>query len=389
MVAHAETKLGKYKDQYQVIRDLGELKHYLQAIDTNGIAAIDTETTGLDVFTVDLVGICLYTPNTKPAYIPVGHRSYVTKVLTKDQLTLDEVKQAFIDIDYENVSWIMHNADYDVRIMRHTMGMNFPCYWDTLIGEKMLNENQNGYSLKELHIRHCNSQDSEALSFNSLFSGVTFDNIPINTAYLYAAGDAVKTFELHEYQKAEFEKPGREDLYSVFMDIEMPIVKVVADMEDNGIAIDFDFANNLVKKYREKKQKALVNASTAIAMYQTEIENYKARNLNCKLDNPINLSSPTQLAVLFYDILGLVSPDKKSPRGTGEEILKEFAKGKEKAICEAILEVRGVEKLLGTYIEKMPQLAQRDGRVHCRFNQLGARTGRFSSNDPKSYWGVA
>ena len=108
-----------------------------------------------------------------------------------------------------------------------------------------------------------------------------------------------------------------------------------------------------------------------------------------KLSEPISLSSPAQLAILFYDILGLESPDKKAPRGTGEDILKHFAQGKEKNLCEAILGMRNVEKLLGTYIDKMPEIALEDGRVHASYNQYGAKTGRFSSQDPKLNWAIA
>ncbi len=380
MIAHAETKLGKYKDEYIILQDINEIKSYLALCEEDIYCAIDTETTGLDVFTVDLVGICLYSENNKPAYIPLNHKSRVTGIHTQGQPDYDKVKQFIAGCT--QIKWIMHNADYDVRILRHTMGLDLKCYWDTLIGAKMLDENQTTYSLKDLHIKFCNSKDSEALSFNTLFNGVTFDNIPITTAYLYAAGDALKTYELYKYQKAEFEKPGRENLYKVFLEIEMPIVDVVANMEDTGIAVDFEYSAKLIKKYNKIKVEAAHDAAIAISMYQAEIDRYRVRNPQCKLDNPINLGSPTQLAILFYDILGLKSPDKKSPRGTGEEILKHFAAGKERAICQAILEVRKVEKLLGTYIEKMPQLAQRDGRIHCRFNQLGARTGRFSSSEP-------
>ena len=380
MIAHAETKLDKYKNQYVILRTSEEIESYLETCKKDVYCAIDTETTGLDVFTVDLVGVCLYSESNKPAYIPIAHKSYITGVLSKNQAELQEVKKYLSNC--EKIKWVMHNADYDIRILRHTMGLYLTCYWDTLIGAKVLDENQDSYSLKELHIKYCNSQDSEALSFNSLFNGVTFDNIPIETAYLYAAGDGIKTLELFKYQKAEFEKKGNEDLYSVFLNVEMPIVNVVADMEDTGIAIDFEIANRLTNKYQEIREQATKKAEKVIAKYQQEIDNYNLRNTKSKLSNPISLSSPTQLAILFYDILGLTSPDKKSPRGTGEDILKEFANGKEKEICGAILELRGVEKLLNTYIEKMPELAQRDGRVHCNFNQLGAKTGRFSSNSP-------
>ncbi len=386
MVAHANSKLSKYKDEYVILTNTSDIKRYLSACEQDVYASIDTETTGLNVFTVDLVGVCLYSESNKPAYIPIGHKSHITDILVKDQAEFEDVRECLSNA--KEIKWIMHNADYDIRIFRHTMGLYLDCYWDTLIGAKVLDENLNSYSLKELHIKYCNSKDSEALSFNSLFNGVTFDKIPISTAYLYAAGDGLKTYELFKYQKAQFEQAGMERLYKVFLEVEMPIVKVVADMEDNGIAIDFEVANELSTRYNAKKEQALKNALLELKKYDKEIENYKLRNTNHKLSSPINLASPTQLAILFYDIIGLQSPDKKSPRGTGVEILQEFAKGGEKELCNAILEVRKLEKLLGTYIDKLPAVVEKDKRIHCRFNQLGAKTSRFSSNEPKVNWAV-
>ena len=90
---------------------------------------------------------------------------------------------------------------------------------------------------------------------------------------------------------------------------------------------------------------------------------------------------------LLYDILNVEPPDSKSPRGTGEAILAKI----DLPICKAILEYRGLDKLIGTYIDKLPECVNpKDGKIHCKFNQYGADTGRFSSNDPKqiiSNWG--
>ena len=171
--------------------------------------------------------------------------------------------------------------------------------------------------------------------------------------------------------------------YNVFWNIEMPLIPVVADMEDRGVCLDFDVCKNLHEKYHKIREERQKQADEAIAMYKDEIDNYKMKHPDNKLSEPISLSSPTQLAILFYDILGLESPDKKAPRGTGEDILKHFAQGKEKNLCEAILGMRNVEKLLGTYIDKMPEIALDDGRVHASYNQYGAKTGRFSSSGPR------
>ena len=91
------------------------------------------------------------------------------------------------------------------------------------------------------------------------------------------------------------------------------------------------------------------------------------------------MGSPTQIAILLYDILQIEPPDPKSPRGTGEAILQKI----DNPIAKAILDYRELSKLIGTYIDKLPDCVNpRDGRIHCSFNQYGAKTGRFSSSDP-------
>lgn len=386
MTSIANTKLAHHKDDYIIIRDKAELETYIDFAQTNGECAIDTETTGLNPLLVDIVGVCLYTPNQKACYIPINHKSFVTGVRTANQLTENEI--AHIIAKFKG-KWIMHDAKYDIRVMRHTLGIDLDCYWDTMLAACCINEEES-HRLKDLHLKYCDSKDIESLTFDKLFNGVTFDNIPINTAYLYAAGDAIKTYELYKYQQTVLNRRTLSGPYRVFTEIEMPVLKVVCDMEDRGVMLDKEVCDALHTKYHTLRQEAQKKADKAISMYADEIETYKMKNINHKLSDPISLSSPTQLAILFYDILKMESPDKKSPRGTGEDIMKEFAKGKHKDICESILEMRSLDKLIGTYIDKMPQVALEDGRVHASYNQYGAKTGRFSSSDPRriiSNWG--
>lgn len=412
IVAIANQKLAVHKDDYILIRTEQELIEYEQSIIKNGVCALDTETTGLNPLLVDLVGICLYTPRQKAAYIPLGHKSYITGAKTKDQLDKNIIIDFFRRLLKRKIKWIMHNAKYDIRVIRHCLGLDIPCYWDTMLAAYCMDEEES-HRLKDLHLKYCNSKDTESLTFDALFKGITFDYIPILTAYLYAAGDAVKTYELYDYQKTLLNRRVLSGPYNVFWNIEMPLIPVVADMEDRGVCLDFDVCKNLHEKYHKIREERQKQADEALAMYKNEIDNYRmsstysntypdgsteysnSQTSKCKkyghtkvssnaskLSDPISLSSPTQLAILFYDILGLESPDKKAPRGTGEDILKHFAQGKEKNLCEAILGMRNVEKLLGTYIDKMPEIALEDGRVHASYNQYGAKTGRFSSQDP-------
>lgn len=380
ITAIANQKLSNHVNDYILIREPDQLYEYMKEMKKVGEGALDTETTGLNPLLVDIVGACIYTPGQKAAYIPINHKSYITGQRTKDQLNEKTVSTIMEDF-HKDIKWIFHNAKYDIRVCRKTLGIDIAPYWDTMLGACCINENES-HRLKDLHLKYCDSKDTESLTFDSLFKGISFDYIPIMTAYLYAAGDAIKTYELYEYQKTLLNRRVLSGSYNVFSNIEMPLISVVADMEDRGVCLDFDVCKNLHEKYHKIREERKKQASDALKMYEEEIDNYKMKNPNNKLSDPISLSSPTQLAVLFYDILKLESPDKKSPRGTGEDILKHFAQGKEKNLCEAILGMRNVEKLLGTYIDKMPEIALKDGRVHASYNQYGAKTGRFSSQDP-------
>lgn len=380
IVAIANQKLANHKDDYILIREPDQLYEYMKEMKQVGEGALDTETTGLNPLLVDIVGGCIYTPGQKAAYIPINHKSYITGVRTKDQMNEETVSKIMKEF-YKDIRWIFHNAKYDIRVCRKTLGIDFKPYWDTMLAAYCIDEEES-HRLKDLHLKYCNSKDTESLTFDALFKGVTFDMIPISTAYLYAAGDAIKTYELMKYQQTLLNRRVLTGPYNVFQNIEMPLISVVADMEDRGVCLDFDVCKNLHEKYHKIREERQKQADEAIAMYKNEIDNYRMKNLNNKLSDPISLTSPTQLAILFYDILGLVSPDKNKPRGTDEDILKHFAKGKEKNLCDAILGIRNVEKLLGTYIDKMPDIALKDGRVHASYNQYGAKTGRFSSSDP-------
>lgn len=380
IVGMANTKLAVHKDDYILIREPEHLYEYMKEMKQVGEGALDTETTGLNPLLVDIVGGCIYTPGQKAAYIPINHKSYIIGQRTKDQMNEETVSKIMKDF-HKDIRWIFHNAKYDIRVCRKTLGIDFKPYWDTMIAAYCIDENES-HRLKDLHLKYCDSKDTESLTFDALFKGVTFDYIPILTAYLYAAGDPIKTYELYQYQKTLLNRRVLSGPYNVFMNIEMPLIPVVADMEDRGVCLDFDVCKNLHEKYHKIREERKKQADEAIAMYKEEIDNYKMKNPNHKLSDPISLSSPIQLAILFYDILGLESPNKNQPRGTGEDILKHFAQGKEKNLCEAILGMRNVEKLLGTYIDKMPEIALDDGRVHASYNQYGAKTGRFSSQDP-------
>ena len=384
--AITEKNLGKYRDEYMVIQDIMTLVNYFDKIIENGIMSTDTETTGLDPILDSIVGISIYTPGMRPAYIPINHVSYVTGIKIENQLPAHLIQEQLNRMNEHNTKIIMFNAPFDIRVIRNHVGSYLTCYWDCYLGTRLLNENEDSNVLKVVHQKYCGDPDGTAAKFSDIFKGISFALVPINIAYLYAAHDAKITFELYEFQEPYLNpnsevciERGLQDVSWVFFNIEMPIVAVVADMEDTGVAFDMSLADELHIKYQAELENKLQEVHRAIDMYSAEIDNYKLKNPGHKLSDPINLDSPAQVAILLYDIMNVGVIDDKSPRGTGEKILQQI----DNSFTKALLDYRGIGKLISTYIDKLPTCVNpKDGRIHCKFNQYGADTGRFSSTDP-------
>ena len=383
--AMVEKNLGKYADETLLIRDEATLHDYISASIENGVIAIDTETNGLDPMLDDVVGVCIYTPGQKTAYVPINHVSYITLELVKDQLSKAVVKRELDRLNETNTKVIMFNSSFDIRVGRNQLNVYLTCYWDCYIAARLLNENEGAGNngLKALHQKYVLNGIGDAFSFGALFNGIPFSQIPITTGYLYAAHDAKITYELYKFQEeylgANAEKYGLQNVAWVFHNVEMPCVAVVCDMEDNGITFDFEYAKVLSTKYHEQLEEKINRFYQLCDNYGARISAWKNKHPNNKLDDPINIGSSTQIAILLYDILGIEPPDPKNPRGTGVEILSKI----ENPLSKAILEYREVSKLLSTYIDKLPECVNpNDGRIHCSFNQYGADTGRFSSSNP-------
>lgn len=383
IVRNVENALGKFRDDYIVIKDEIELNDYITKCIDAKFVSIDTETDGLDPILNKIVGLCLYAPGLKAAYVPINHVSYITGTKVEGQLTESQIKPFMQMLVDSNTKVIMFNAKFDIRVIKNQIGVELPCYWDCYLGARCLNENEPTNVLKKLHQKYVLNGEEDAFTFDELFKGITFDKIPIDTAYLYAAHDAIITYELFKFQEPYLSlNQSRQDLAEVawvFHNIEMECIPVVVSMEDTGIELDVNYANELSIEYHELLKEKLDKFYKDLAEYQVAIDRYTSKHINHKLDNPINIASPSQLATLFYDILHYEPVDKKSPRGTGVEILEKL----DNPLAKDILEYRKVDKLINTYIDKLPNCVNpKDGRIHCGFMQYGAATGRMSSSDP-------
>ena len=387
--------LDKQKDDVLVIRTKQELADYITQAIHNDIIAIDTETNNsLDPLTAKLMGLCVYTPNNKKVYVPVNHVDYKTGEKLPNQLTEKDIKEELTRIVDSQTLTVMHNAKFDFQILKTTCGIEVPCYWDTMIAAKLIDENEMA-SLKQQYILHIDSEQ-EKYSIEDLFEKEEYAIFPPEVFALYAATDPFMTYKLYEWQKPIMESDEYKKVNSLFRDVEMPVIRVVAEMELSGIELDKEYAQRLSVKYHHKLDELDKKISLEMEKYKSKIESWRnSKEANFKpkkksgeeggkskseqLPDEINLGSPTQLAILLYDVIGIEQVSKESPRGTGEDILQAI----KLPLAKLLLERRGLVKLLDAFIDSLPQKVNPiDGRVHGHFNQYGAATGRFSSSDP-------
>lgn len=391
--------LGRYAYNTETVTTRERLHQYIDESIKNGIIAIDTETNNsLDPLTCKIMGPCIYTYNQKQVYIPINHVNLDTREKLTNQLTEQDIREEFQRLVDNKTKIIFHNASFDIRVIQCTCGIELTAYWDTQIAARILNENELESNLKYLYKRYVDNT-ADKYDIESLFGGVEYAIVPPELFALYASTDAYKTLRLYDYQKAEFEKAGCEKLYKLFLNIEMPLVKVVKDMELRGIEIDQEYAKRLGEKYLKQiddyqsqideelnKLKPQIDEwrKTDVANFKSEKGKDKKGNIiytkskSEQLEWPINLESPAQLAILLYDVLNAPVIDKKSPRGTSAEIMDQMSF----SICKLINKRKKLLKLYRDFIVALPQEVNFDNRIHCSFNQCGTDTGRFSSQNP-------
>ena len=273
--------LGEYKDDYVILKSNEEIENYFNSIKANGIAAIDTETTGLNFFEDVIVGICLYTEGEKASYIPLNHISSIYNKRLDNQADIEFVKGKMKELVDLNIKFIYHNGKFDINMLETFLGSKMNCpYWDTLVASYLITNDEYKRSLKDQYSKYCshleNKDKIETLShFNDLFEGLRFDQVPIDSGYIYAARDAWMTYKLYEHQKEFFERPENKDIYKLFMEVEVPLIQVTASMQRTGVAIDMELADKLKKEYDEKMEKVTKEVEELISQYEDKIVKYR------------------------------------------------------------------------------------------------------------------
>ncbi|WP_339623314.1 DNA polymerase I [uncultured Winogradskyella sp.] len=314
----------------------------------------DTETTGLNPLTAALVGIAFSWEIGKGFYVPFPEDK------TEAQALIEILRPFF---ESETIEKVGQNLKYDIKVLaKYNVEVKGKLF-DTMLAHYLINPDMRHSMdvLAETYLNYTPISITELIGKKGK-NQLSMRDVPLDKQTEYAVEDADITLQL----KAHFEKElGEANTQKLFNEIEVPLLRVLAAMELEGINLDKAFLNSL----SEDLNTDILNLEKSI--YDTAGEEF-------------NIASPKQLGIILFEKLNLVDKPKKTKTGqykTSEDILSYLAKDHD--IIRQVLEYRGLAKLKSTYVDALPlQVEESTGRVHTDYMQTVAATGRLSSNNP-------
>ncbi|MEL6168320.1 MAG: DNA polymerase I [Pseudomonadota bacterium] len=354
--------------QYTCIREIADLEGWITKAQARGSVAVDTETTGLNEMTADLVGVCLSVDPGEAAYVPLAHVKsegeglFGSDELAEGQLNFDEALQLLKPLlEDPSVLKILQNAKYDAKIFAR-LGIHVSPIDDTMLMSYALNAGIHNHGMDLLSERYLGHQPIEIKSLlGTGKSQITFDKVPIDEAVKYAAEDADITLRLWELFKPQLHQ---KRVTTVYETLERPLVPVLADMEMAGIKVDRDTLSRMSNAFSQK-----------MAGLEADIHELAGETFN--------VGSPAQLGEILFDKMGLPGgkKGKTGKYGTPADVLEDLAT--EHDLPRRVLDWRQVQKLKSTYTDALQDHINADtGRVHTSYSIAGANTGRLASTDP-------
>lgn len=348
------TRLEDLDFDYQLLDSEEKIDDFLQIIVTKDFFSLDTETTGTDPITAELVGMSFSFAENQAFYVPVP---------ANREEALAIVKKFKPIIENEKTLKIGQNIKYDMLVLgNYGVEVRGPMF-DTMIAHYVLQpELHHGMDyLAEVYLKYETIKIEELIGPKGK-NQKNMRDLPPTSVYKYACEDADVTLKLKKVLEKELIENNVNEL---FQTIEMPLVPVLAYMERNGVRIDTEALKETSQHFTAR-------------MKQLEEEVHQLAGME------FNIASPKQVGEVLFDRLKITDKAKKTKTGqyvTSEEVL-ESLRGKHEIVGK-ILEHRGLKKLLGTYIDALPLLINpKTGHIHTSFNQTVTATGRLSSSNP-------
>lgn len=355
-VTSSDDQLGQAT--YHTVLSPQDWDTLFERLSTEKRFAFDTETTSLDYRIAQIVGFSVAFDAQDAYYVPLAHDYEGAPEQLNREVILAQIKPILED---DSVQKIGHHLKYDAHVLEnhdiHLAGW----YFDTMLASYVLNSVATRHGMDDvarLYLSHLTTTYEQVAGKGA--KQKTFNQIPLETAAHYAAEDAHVTYRLYEVLSAKLQ--AHPELVNILHNIEVPVARVLTEMEENGIELDLAFLDQLGGEFATTMQD-LENQIMEIA------------------GESFNVSSPKQVGEVLFEKLGLKG-GKKTTTGqysTSESVLEKI----EHPIAQLILEYRGLSKLKSTYTDGLCKQANPDThRVHTSYHQALTATGRLSSTDP-------
>lgn len=342
-------------DSYRLIRKQSELDKLVEQISQQDQISVDTETTAEKEMEAELLGVSICFKKGEAFYVPYPHKSNKTSLDWSGLVTV---------LGDKNIKKTGHNLKYDYLVLRiHGISLN-PVSYDTMIAAYLLNPGARGYGLDDLAFTRFGHQmvPIESLIGKKGKDQKSLADIDLEQVAQYSCEDADYAFRL----KYELDKDvKKEKLDKVLAEIDVPLVPVLAEIENNGVLLDSKKLNKLAERVTDD-----------LSGLEQKIYKHSKQKFN--------INSPQQMKEVLFNKLQISTLDIKKTKTGLSTAASELEKMKDlHPIVPLILEYRELAKLKNTYLDALPELVnKKTGRVHTSFNQTIAATGRLSSTDP-------
>ena len=348
-----QKEAAEERGEYSGITDLGEVrKHFDRAISEHGgLIALDTETTGLEEDS-EIIGFSFSYEKGRAYYVPLvaEGRTYNSR---------EDVKALFDDyLASGHLRVINQNIKYDLKAIWRLGSDIKTIAFDTMIAAWLIDSNSNVYNLDELSSRYLGLT---TLRYEDVVAdGEIFSDIPLSKAVPYSAEDSDMAYRLYLLFSGELKRKGLADVFTTF---ELPLIRILAKMEVNGIHL----SKERIGRLKEDIDSAVLSLVSRI--YD-------------EAGHEFNLNSTMQLSRVLFDEMGMKAGKKTHKGYSTDTATLEGLRAEGGQIIADILDYRQLSKLKSTYIDVLPALADSSGRIHTSFLQTGTATGRLSSRNP-------